>query len=62
MAATVMENVYVGTDVQSIVQLKDGPKMTIRTQNSELGKQAVFDIGTSVFVSMEAGAARLLHD
>ena len=62
MAATVVENVYVGTDVQSIVQLQDGPKMTIRTQNSELGKQAVFDIGTSVFVSMEAGAARLLHD
>lgn len=62
MAGRVIENVYVGTDVQSIVQLNDGPKMTIRTQNSELGNKAVFDIGADVFVSMEAGAARLLHD
>ena len=62
MAATVVENIYVGTDVQSLVQLQDGPKMTIRTQNSELGNKAVFEIGAKVFVSMEAGAGRLLQD
>jgi len=62
LAGVVRENVYVGTDVQTIVRLNDGPRMIVRTQNSDLGKKATFESGTSVFVNMEMGAARLLVD
>jgi len=62
LAGTVRENVYVGTDVQTVVHLNDGPQMIVRTQNSDRGTAAMFDPGTAVFVNMEHGAARLLVD
>lgn len=62
LLATVVENIYVGTDVQSIVKLNDGPLMTVRTQNSKLGNSAVYVPGSKVYITMEAGAARLLQD
>ncbi len=62
LAGEVCENVYVGTDVQTLVRLKDGPRMSIRTQNSDRGRARIFAPGTPVFVNMEAGSARLLAD
>jgi spermidine/putrescine transport system ATP-binding protein len=62
LPGTVVETVYVGSDVQSYVQLNEGPLLTIRTQNSALGKQAIFALGTQTYVTMETGAARLLQD
>jgi spermidine/putrescine transport system ATP-binding protein len=61
LLATVVENIYVGTDVQSIVKLNDGPLMTVRPQNSKLGNSAVYVPGSKVYITMEAGAARLLQ-
>ena len=58
--ATVVENVYAGTDVQTIVNLKDDMKLTVRTQNSDIGKTMIFEPGTDVFVDVEFGAARLM--
>ena len=62
LAGTVLENVYVGTDVQTVVRLDDGPQMSVRTQNSDKGAAAMFEPGKTVFVNMEHGAARLLVD
>lgn len=62
LAGTVRENVYIGTDVQTVVTLKDGPDMNIRTQNSKQGAKAIFEPGAAVFINMEPGAARLLVD
>jgi len=59
---TVVENVYVGTDVQSIVALKDDMRLSLRTQNSDTGKAMIFAPGTDVFVDVEFGSARLLAD
>ncbi len=56
----VVENVYAGTHVQSILHLKDDMKLTVRTQNSDLGNSMVFEPGTEVFVDVERGAARLM--
>lgn len=56
----VIENVYVGTDVQSIVGLDGGMTLTVRTQNSDRGKARVFEPGSDVFVDVEFGSARLL--
>jgi spermidine/putrescine transport system ATP-binding protein len=58
----VVENVYVGTDVQTIVAVKDDLRLTLRTQNSDTGKAMIFDPGTDVYVDVEAGSARLLVD
>nr|WP_325252775.1 ABC transporter ATP-binding protein [Amylibacter sp.] len=58
----VRDNVYVGTDIQTLVDLADGPRMMVRTSNSDRGNKRIFDAGTAVFVTMEAGAARLLAD
>jgi len=62
LPCTVYENIYVGTDVLSIVDLHNGPRLSIRTQNSDKGAADVFDAGIQAFVNMEAGAARLLVD
>ena len=58
----VVENVYVGTDVQSIVALQNDMHLTLRTQNSDTGKAMIFEPGTDVFVDVEVGSARLLAD
>lgn len=57
---TVIENVYAGTDVQTILHLKDDMKLTVRTQNSDIGKTMLFEPGTDVFVDVEFGSARLM--
>ena len=62
LTGVVKENVYIGTDVQTVVRLNDGPRIIARTQNSSLGNKTIFAPGTPVFVNMEMGAARLLED
>ncbi len=59
---TVQENVFVGTDVQTVVRLTDDVVLTVRTQNSDRGRAMTFEPGTGVFVDVEPGAARLLAD
>ena len=56
----VRENIYVGTDIQTLVTLNEGLDLIIRTQNSDVGKAMIFEPGTDVFVDVEFGSARLL--
>lgn len=58
----VVENIFIGTDINTIIDLDDGPQFTIRTSNSDRGNKRIIDIGSPAFVNMEAGAARLLVD
>lgn len=62
LKGTVQENVFIGTDITTIVDLADGPNFIIRTSNSERGNKRIFEPGNEVFVNMELGAARLLVD
>ncbi len=59
---TVQENVFVGTDVQTVVRLADEMMLMVRTQNSDRGRALIFEPGTEVFIDVEPGAARLLAD
>ena len=59
---TVRQTIFVGTDVQSIVDLGAGEALTIRTQNSGSGRAGLFEPGAEVFVSVEPGAAIVLSD
>ena len=59
---TVSENIFVGTDVQTVVQLQGGLALTVRTQNSAAGVAKIFDPGAEVDITVEAGAARMLED
>ncbi|ABG33571.1 spermidine/putrescine ABC transporter ATP-binding protein [Roseobacter denitrificans] len=58
--AQVVENIYAGTDVQTIVHLQGGMPLAVRTQNSEIGRSMTFEPGAEVFVDVEFGSARLL--
>ncbi|SNY94124.1 spermidine/putrescine transport system ATP-binding protein [Cohaesibacter sp. ES.047] len=60
LCATVVGQVYLGTDIHLQMQLVDGEAINIRLQNSE--GQEVPEAGASVGLKMEAGAARLLVD
>jgi len=62
LKGTVRENVFVGTDISTIVDLAEGPDFIVRTSNSERGSKRIFEPGEEVFVNMERGAARLLID
>lgn len=62
MACTVAENIFVGTDIQTFVDLDNGPRLIVRASNSERGNLRIFDPGTQAFVNIEKGAARLLVD
>ena len=62
LAGTVRENVFIGTDIQTLIDLKDGPQFTVRTSNSDRGNKRIYEPGNPVFVNMERGAARLLVD
>jgi spermidine/putrescine transport system ATP-binding protein len=62
LKGTVQENVFIGTDITTIVDLADGLNFIIRTSNSERGNKRIFEPGNEVFVNMELGAARLLLD
>jgi len=58
----VAENMFIGTDISTIVDLVDGPSFTVRTSNSDRGNKGIFEPGSNVFVNMEPGAAQLLVD
>ena len=58
----VLENIFAGTDITTIVDLADGPDFVVRTSNSDRGNKRIFEPGNEVFVNMELGAARLLRD
>jgi spermidine/putrescine transport system ATP-binding protein len=58
----VIENIFIGTDIATLVDLAEGPRFTVRASNSDRGNARVFEPGAGVFVNMEQGAARLLMD
>lgn len=58
----VVENIFAGTDITTIVDLAEGPNFSVRTSNSDRGNRRIFEPGNDVFVNMEHGAARLLID
>ena len=62
LKGTVTENIYIGTDISTMIDLDGGPKITVRTSNTERGNKRLIEPGSPAFVSMEAGAARLLVD
>ncbi len=58
--ARVVENIFVGTDIATRLQVDGGPEVSVRSSNS--ARSALFETGAKVFVTVEAGAARLLTD
>ena len=58
----IVENIFIGTDITTIVDLGEGPKFTVRTSNSDRGNKRIFEPGAEAYVNMEMGAARLLVD
>jgi len=56
----VRENIFIGTDITTIVALDQGPSFTIRASNSARGNARVFAPGTDVVINTEQGAGRLL--
>ncbi|MBE1285521.1 MAG: polyamine ABC transporter ATP-binding protein [Rhodobacteraceae bacterium] len=58
----IKENIFVGTDITTIVDLEDGPEFVVRTSNSDRGNKRIFEPGAEMYVNMELGAARLLVD
>lgn len=62
LKGTVVENIFIGTDINTIIDLDDGPQFTVRTSNSDRGNKRIIDAGSPAFVNMETGAARLLID
>jgi spermidine/putrescine transport system ATP-binding protein len=62
LKGTVVENIFIGTDITTIVNLDDGPQITVRTSNSDRGTKRLIAPGSPAFVNMETGAARLLVD
>ncbi len=62
LKGTVVDNIFIGTDIATLINLNDGPKFTVRTSNSDRGTKRIFEPGNDVFVNMEAGSARLLVD
>lgn len=58
----VIENIFAGTDISTIVDLVDGPNFTVRSSNSDRGNKRIFEPGSDIFIDMEEGAARLLMD
>ena len=62
LSGRVAENIFIGTDITTIVELAEGLRLTVRTSNSNRGNKRIFDPGADVYVNMEPGAARLLID
>jgi spermidine/putrescine transport system ATP-binding protein len=58
----VLENIFVGTDISTMIDLGEGSGFTVRTSNSERGNKGIFEPGSEVYINMEMGAARLLVD
>jgi spermidine/putrescine transport system ATP-binding protein len=62
LKATVVENIFIGTDISTRLTLETGQQISVRASNSVRGNRRVFDAGTTAFINMERGAARLLLD
>ena len=62
LRGTVTENIYIGTDITTMIDLEGGPKITVRASNTERGNKRLIEPGNPAFVTMETGAARLLVD
>ncbi len=62
LSGKVRENIFVGTDISTIIELVEGPDFIVRTSNSDRGNKRIFEPGSDVFVNMERGSARLLVD
>lgn len=60
--AQVKENIFIGTDISTILVLDNGPQLTVRTSNSNRGSKRLFEPGADAFIHIEEGAVRLLHD
>ena len=59
---TVRESIYLGTDLQTHVRIEGGPQVMVRSQNSQKTGEQTFEPGSSVYVNIEPGVARLLAD
>ena len=59
---TVQDNIFIGTDITSLIRLENGIDFRVRASNSDRGNRRVFATGSKVFVMIEEGAARLLAD
>jgi len=62
LAGKVVQNIFIGTDIQTQIDLDNGIRFNVRTSNSDRGNKRMFDAGAAIFVNMEHGAARLLAD
>ncbi len=62
LRGTVRENIFIGTDITTVVALENGPTFSVRASNSARGNARVFEPGAQVHVNMEQGAGRLLVD
>ena len=62
LKGTVLHSIYKGTDISTSVELEGGPIITVRTSNTARGIKRLIPPGSTAFVNMEAGAARLLAD
>ncbi|WP_420548019.1 ABC transporter ATP-binding protein [Curvivirga sp.] len=58
----VQDNIFIGTDLSTIVKLSNGVDFIVRTSNSDRGNKRIFEPGSEIYVNMELGAARLLVD
>ena len=58
----VRENIFIGTDITTIIDLADGPELRVRASNSDRGNARIFEVGSETFINMEDGAAKLLTD
>lgn len=61
-SAKVRENIFIGTDITSLVALENGAEFRVRASNSERGNRRIFEPGAEVYIMVEEGAARLLAD
>lgn len=60
--AQVIENIFIGTDISTLLALNNGPQLTVRTSNSDRGSKRLFEPGAEAFINIEDGAVRLLRD
>ena len=62
LKGVVKENIFIGTDLSTMIKLADGPDFIVRTSNSDRGNKRIFEPGSEIYVNMEQGSARLLVD
>ena len=62
LKGTIEENIFIGTDLTTIVSIANGPDFVVRTSNSDRGSKRIFDPGSKIYLNVETGAGRLLVD